>query len=454
MTARWRAWLLGGCLLVLPACTSPGKGMIALEGATLIDGAGGPPKRDALILIRDGHIEDVARVNEIPVPRGAQRIQLIGKTIIPGLVDAHARVEPWAAPQYLAWGVTSVRDFGSGGDTGTTLKKDVNLGSILGPRVYTSGALIDGVPATQSGATAVATDEEARRAVDQRAVADADYVVIATKITPELLKGIMDEAATLHLPVAAELGKIDALAAARAGVATIEGLSGITQFAARNAQAIERAHDLFYAGWTAEEQAWATLDSASVARAAKALAATRVAMVPTLAVHELWSHLDDPTRLQRPEMADVPADSANPVRDVSTLLRRSGWKPQDFAAFRAARARENQFVREFRAAGGIVAAGSGAGNPLLPPGTALHEEMALLVAAGWSNVDAITAATRRGAEVLHTDSIGVIAPGKVADLVVLAANPADSITAVRHVAWVMTRGRIIRPDSLRATWKR
>jgi len=426
--------------------------MIALEGATLIDGAGGPPKRDALILIRNGRIDQVASVNEIPVPRGAQRIQLIGKTIIPGLIDAHARMQAWAAPQYLAWGVTTVRDFGSGGDTGTTLKKDLDLGAVLGPRLYTGGALIDGVPATESGATGVATDEEARRAVDQRAVADVDFVAIATKITPELLRGIMDEAATLHLPVAAQLGKIDALSAARAGISVIEGLSGIPQVAVRTA-AIERAHDLYYAGWTAEEQAWGALDSARVAATAKALAATRVALVPTLAVHELWAHLDDPAQLQRPELADVPPDSTNPVRDVATLLHRSGWKPQDFAAFRAARARENQFVREFRAAGGVVAAGSGAGLPLLAPGTALHEEMALLVAAGWSNVDAVTAATRRSAEVLHLDSLGIIAPGKAADLVVLNANPADSIAAVRHVAWVMTRGRLLRPDSLRALWK-
>jgi imidazolonepropionase-like amidohydrolase len=427
--------------------------MIALEGATLIDGIGGPPKRDALILIRDGKIEQVARVNEIPVPRGAEQIDLLGKTIIPGLIDAHARMQAWAAPQYLAWGVTTVRDFGSGGDTGTTLKKDLNLGAIVGPRLYTAGAPIDGVPATLAGATAVATDDEARRAVDQRAVSDADYVAIATKITPELLKGIMDEAATLHLPVAGQLGKIDALAAARAGVSAIEGLSGITQAAARNAGAIERAHDLYYAGWSAEEQAWSALDSATAARTARELAATRVTLIPTLAVHEEWSHLDDPTRAQRPDLADVPADSANAVRDVTTLLRRSGWRAQDFAAFKAARVRENQFIREFKAAGGVVAAGSGAGQPLLAPGTALQEELVLLVAAGWSNVEAVTAATRRSAEVLHTDSIGTIAPGKVADLVVLNANPADSITAVRHIAWVMTRGRIIHPDSLRAIWK-
>ena len=83
----------------------------------------------------------------------------------------------------------------------------------------------------------------------------------------------------------------------------------------------------------------------------------------------------------------------------------------------------------------------------------MHEEMALLVAAGLTPLEAITAATRRGAQLLHADSLGMIAPGKVADLVVLNGNPAGNIGATRNISMVMIRGRMIRPDSLRATWK-
>ena len=124
--------------------------MIALEGATLIDGSGGPPKSDALILIKDGAIKAVARVNEIKVPRGTERINLLGKTIIPGLIDADAMVERWALPRYVAWGVTSVRDVHSPADSGFALKRDVDLGSIVGPRVYTAGAAIDSFPTRRS----------------------------------------------------------------------------------------------------------------------------------------------------------------------------------------------------------------------------------------------------------------------------------------------------------------
>ena len=440
-------------LVALAACGTSGQGVIALEGATLIDGVGGPPKEDAVILIRHGHIEAVARVNEIQIPTGAERINLVGKTIIPGLIDAHAHVERWAAPRYLAWGVTTVRDLHSAADSGFVLKNDLNLGAIVGPRMFTSGPMIDGVPPTYPNATGVSNASEARRAVDQRAVAGADYLKIYTKITPSLLKPLMDEARTLRLPVAAHLGKTDALTAARAGVVSLEHMAGVVQAASRTPAVYYRAHDRFLSGWTTEEQGWTTLDSASLHRTAQALAETKVAIVPTLIVHEMLSRLDNPVLLTRPGMEDVPQDASS-VRSVASLLRRTGWRPRDFQAFRRARARQDQFVREFKRAGGVIAAGTDAANQLLIPGFSLHEEMALLVAAGLTPLEAITAATRRGAQVLHADSLGVLTPGKVADLVVLDANPANGIAATRRIAWVMTRGRMVWPDSLRRVWKK
>ncbi|HET7791241.1 MAG TPA: amidohydrolase family protein, partial [Gemmatimonadales bacterium] len=302
------------CALLLAAagCKPPGQGVIALEGATLIDGSGGPPVTDALLLIKDGHLEAVARVNEVPVPRGAQRISLIGKTIIPGLIDAHAHAERWAMPRYLAWGVTTIRDLGgSESDTLYALKNDVNLGAVLGPRMFTSGAMIDGVPPTYAAATGVATPDEARKAVDQRAVAGADYVKLYTKITPALLAPIMDEASTLRIPVAAHLGKTDALTAAKAGVVSIEHMSGVVEAAVKDPAPYFRAHDLFLAGWTKEEAGWGTLDSGAVARTAAAIAATHVAIVPTLVLHQTLAHLADTSLLSRPEMADVPADAGS-----------------------------------------------------------------------------------------------------------------------------------------------
>ena len=441
-------------LVAISACSkfqSSGETIIALEGATLIDGTGGEPRRDAVIIVRNGHIESVAQVNQIQVPRGAERINLAGKTIIPGLIDAHGHVERWAAARYVAWGVTTVRDLHGSTDDVLGLKNAFNLGSVLGPRLFVAGAMIDGVPTTYPNASGVSTGDQARRAVDQRAVAGVDYLKVYTKMTPALLRPLLDEAEKLRLPVAAHLGKTDALTAARAGVVSIEHMAGVVQ-AATGDPRYASAHESFLSGWTTEEKGWAGLDSATVARTARALAQTRVTLVPTLVIHDMLSRLDNPILLNRPGMEDVP-DNAESVRSVPSLLRRTGWQSSDFEAFRRSRRRQDQFVREYRRAGGAIAAGSDAANQLLIPGYSLHEEMALLVGAGLSPLEAITAATRRGAQLLHADSLGVIATGKVADLVVLNGNPATNIAATRNIAMVMIRGRLVRPDSLRRTWR-
>ena len=451
MSLRRTGHLLAALLVV--ACAPQGDGVLVLAGPTLIDGSGGPPIRDALIVIRDGRIDAVARVNEIPVPRGAEVVSLVGKTVIPGLIDAHAHVERWAGSRYIAWGVTAVRDMNGGPDSAYVVRNEFNLGSVLGPRLYTSGPMIDGVPPTYPHATGVATPDEARRAAGRRALAGADHLKAYTKLTPVLMRALMDEAATLQRPVAAHLGKTDALTAARAGVASLEHAAGVVQAAAPNAAAVIRAHDLFFAGWTVEERSWADLDSATVARVARQLAETRVAVVPTLVLHDVLSRLDDAALLRRRAMADVPAD-ARSVRDVAGLLRRSGWSAPDFAAFRRSQPRLRQFVREFKRAGGLVAAGSDAVNQLLVPGAALHDELEQLVAAGFTPLEAITAATRHAATLMGVDSLGMLAPGKVADLVVLNRDPSDDIRATRAIAWVLLRGRRIATDSLRATWTR
>src|SRR5439155_9457595 len=134
-----------------------------------------------------------------------------------------------------------------GMDSILTLRNDMNLGSILGPRMFTAGAMIDGIPPTYPNATGVANGDQARHAVDQHAVAGVDYLKVYTKITPALLRPLMDEAGKLRLPGAAHLGKMDALTAARAGVESIEHMSGVVQ-ATSGSGAYAAAHDNFLSG--------------------------------------------------------------------------------------------------------------------------------------------------------------------------------------------------------------
>jgi imidazolonepropionase-like amidohydrolase len=102
--------------------------------------------------------------------------------------------------------------------------------------------------------------------------------------------------------------------------------------------------------------------------------------------------------------------------------------------------------------GGRIAVGTDAANQMLIPGYSVHLELELLVLAGLTPADAISAATRNGALLLRVDSLGLVAPGKVADLVILERDPLADIRNTLAIERVMSRGRMLSPDSIRATW--
>jgi imidazolonepropionase-like amidohydrolase len=134
------------------------------------------------------------------------------------------------------------------------------------------------------------------------------------------------------------------------------------------------------------------------------------------------------------------------------MIARAGWTAADFAAFRRSRPAQDRFLRIFQAKGGRIAVGTDAANQMLVPGYGVHREMQLLVAAGLTPGEAISAATRHGALLVRVDSLGLIAPGKVADLVILEGDPLADIRNTLAIERVMSRGTLLSPDSIRARW--
>jgi imidazolonepropionase-like amidohydrolase len=434
--------------IVLAGCPRPGKGKTAYVGATLIEGTGAPAVPNAVILVSEGHIQAVGAAEDVPVPRGAEVVRLEGRWIIPGLIDGHAHAERWTLRPYLSYGVTSVRDLGGVQDSIVFLRDDVRNGTMDGPRLYISGAMIDGVPTTWPSATGVRTPMDARRAVGNRVLIDATQIKVYTKITRRLLEPLLDEAKSLETPVAAHLGKVDALTAAALGVRSLEHMSGVVEATVANPAPLFAAHDQFFAGWNLEEKTWARLDSAALDRTAHALAATGVAIVPTLVLHEAWGHLNDQAYLASLDLSGVP-QAARDAWNVPGLIERAGLREADFPTLQQSRPNQDLFVRLFRRAGGLVVAGSDSPNQLLPPGAALHRELRLLVAAGLSPEQALLAATRDAARLLGADSIGVLKPGAVADFVILAADPLADIANVDQVERVVAYGFQYDPKQMR-----
>ena len=138
--------------------------------------------------------------------------------------------------------------------------------------------------------------------------------------------------------------------------------------------------------------------------------------------------------------------------NVPDMVKRAGWTAADYPAFRAARPVQDRFVRMFVTAGGRIATGTDASNQLLIPGYSEHRELELLQAAGFSARDVLQDATRNGALLLGVDSLGLLAPGKAADLVVLTRNPLDDIRNALAIDRVMVRGVLFSADSIRKAW--
>ncbi|MBA3893708.1 MAG: amidohydrolase family protein [Gemmatimonadales bacterium] len=448
---------LGLCLLL--ACRSREPDGIALIGATLIDGTGGPPLEESVVVIRRGHVESVGSRGDFRLPERTTEMDLTGRWIMPGLVDGHvhlvdplAGVARWSMTRYLAWGVTTVRDVHGPLRSVLAVRRQLNRGWSPGPRVYSAGSMLDGVPPTYPDAVAARTAKEARRGVDRLVNADVDLIKVYTRVDKTLLAAVLDEARTFNLAVAGHLGLTDAVTAARLGLGSLEHLSGIPEAAAADPAALYAAHrSSFFAGWTAFERAWAGLDSMSLARVAGVLAAQNVIVVPTLVLHETLSRLDDPAVLGDTMLKTIPEEEQRRW-NVPDMIARAGWTRSDLAAFRRARTAQNLFLRVFNAKDGRVAVGTDAANQMLIPGHAVHREMELLVAAGLTPGEAITAATRNGALLLRVDSLGLIAPGKVADLVVLERDPLADIRNTTSIHRVVLGGRMLSPDSIRSRW--
>jgi imidazolonepropionase-like amidohydrolase len=447
-----RPWILAGLLIVTAACGNREKDRIALVGGTVIDVNDGSTIPNAVVVIYKTHIETVAPAAGFKIPETAEQIDVTGRFLIPGLIDAHAHVRRWALPRYLAYGITTVRDLHGQGDSISALRDEVNLGAIPGPRMFIAAAAIDGPNSTFPDAGIVGTPDEARRMVDNRVLNHADLIKVQARITPELLRPLVDEAGTLSLPVAGHLGLTDAVTAAKAGIRSIEHLTGVPEAAAANPAPFFAAHTRsFFDGWNYFERSWGTLDSADLSRVAQALAETRVYLVPTLVLHEIYSRLDDPAILSSSALDIVP-DSEKTRWDVTNMIVRAGWTAPDFAAFRQSRANQDLFIREFRSAGGVLVAGTDASGPMIIPGLSQHRELELLVAAGLSTRDALSAATRSAAALLAADSLGRIAPGKVADILVLSANPLTNISNTQTIERVILRGLVYATDSIRTSW--
>ncbi|MDH3442763.1 MAG: amidohydrolase family protein [Deltaproteobacteria bacterium] len=429
--------------------------VLVVQGGRLIDGTGRPPLENSVIVIQAGRFQAVGRHGEVPIPAGAEVIDVRDKTVLPGFIDGHGHLEDFHGELYLHLGITTCASIELYQDGPWTLaqKQGTDLGKIRGPRIWMSGRAIGGVSTehdafgsrTFRGNILVTTPDEARKAVQRKEKLGCDILKVNEFLSLDLVKVAVDEAHGLNMSVAAH--SWDVVGSATAGVDAIEhiwsvGYSSIPYAPARRKLAEDRL-----GGVIDQELAGSYYQTENFDRVIGAMVEHRVAWTPTIAK---WLRpLSPSARRFREKEIEILSDPSTglpaAVRAVTDnaydkLLKR--YTPEQLERAKIGYEKANDFIRRFVEAGGILKEGS---DP--PRGMAallMHQALVMDVEAGVPPMTAIQAATLNVAKTFKKDKdYGSVEPGKVADLSIVEGNPLHDIWMTQNVKMVIMDGKIM-----------
>lgn len=395
----------------------------ALTGVNVVDVESGAIARDQTLLVSNERIAAIGPRATMVVPESAQVIDGRQRLwVIPGLVDVHAHVfESREFLVYLSQGITTVRNL-HGVAAHLAWRDRLTAGKLTGPRLITAGAIIDGDPPGRSTNVVVRDVASARAEVRRQATLGYDLLKLYDNIGLAPYRAVVDEARAVGLPVTGHLPTPVGLDSLLAGPH-----QGIIEH-------LEELLPLF----------GPTLSDGDVDVVAHRLATAGIAVVPTMVVFDGAARMaeDWPALQRRPEAAYVTRDVRAMFRWTETAAERQGRAAA--AAFFRGRLSFMQRVLlpALDRAGVVVLPGADAPIPPLVPGYAYTDELFLMMGAGLSPRQVLTAATAGAARALGREGdFGRIRVGLSADLVLLAENPLADPTVLKAPVGVMTRGR-------------
>lgn len=439
--------------LVLASLGAIGRAQIAppalhIDDVTVIDVRGGTLQTHRSVIVHGNRIvavvgpeqrEKVGRIDAIIIDGK-------GKFLIPGLWDMHVhmifgdwfpRGKEVTLPLFIANGVTGVRDMGGELETLQQWRKDITAGRLIGPRMVISGPMLDGPQPRFPSSIAIKNPDDGRRAVDDLKKRGADFIKLQSLIPREAVFAIADEAKKHgitfvgHVPDAVRASEMS-----DAGQKSFEHLIGIFE----GASPLE---DEFIKGSKTQGKFLSTYDPKRAATLFALLAKNQTWQCPTL-VWERGGNLIDQTDFAHDGRAKyVPAywKEVTWKRFTSEIMH--DFNTDDLATRKAFVAKELEVVNEMHHAGIPFLAGTDTPPGVyIFPGFSLHEELERFVAAGFTPLEALQTATINPARFLGMDKrLGTIEQDKLADMVLLDANPLENIGNTQKIAAVIANGR-------------
>ncbi|MDE0232695.1 MAG: amidohydrolase family protein [bacterium] len=362
-------------------------------------------------MISGSKIEGV--VDARTLPGDLDRVVFSGCTLMPGLIDAHVHMASWMVPALLAAGVTTVRDIGNDLDWILGLRSRLAADPRPTPRIRCCGPVLDGRHVNWPLLGERHEDPAAVAAkVAKLAEAGVDEIKLYVHLDLEQVKAAVEAGRRTGVPVVAHLGEVNALEAARAGVAELQHLSGIIH-------PFDGSHLVDLRELTG------------------ALIEADTALCPTVVVWDRLARLSQFVSRPDPRLRWVPEE----VKESWDAFPHR-HDPEGSRGRMAAVAEIQRAVREFYRAGVPIVVGTDAPWPYLIPGFSLHDELALLTASGLTPAQVLTAATREASRRLGVDRLtGTLEEGKTADLLLAEGNPISEIDHIRRVREVFRGGQ-------------
>lgn len=434
--------LLGTFVPVALQAESPceGSGALLIRDVRILDFAENEPAVvDHMdVLIRDGVIVAIGPDADPQAPDDVRYLDGSGRTLMPGLVDMHVHI--WDEAElgaYLGHGITTVRNL-SGMPFLLDMRDRVAAGELLGPRIVTTGPILNGSgPNAQLNHQIVETAEEARAAVRAQHAAGYRRLKIYSDLSRPAYEAIHDEAAALGMPITGHTPE----GVREAGMPVDRPFNiAFEELLDDGLETIEHVESIVWHGLRNRH------DEEAARALARRIAEAGVPVDPTLiAFANLYRTAESRgAYLERPG-----TNMLNPFISAMEAPMFERWSSEDADRARDQLAFYSRVAAIFQEEGVTLVAGSDSGISTNIPGASLHDELALLIEAGLTPYQALRAATYNAAVVFgEGESVGRVAPGYRADLILVDGDPLVDIGLVREPVAVIANGRLLTAGGL------